>query len=147
MKTARTPKQKISNQRKGKSSEHQFYGMLLGQGFEVYIPLADDKGVDALVRLSSRKFAEVQIKGRWLDAQLSSTFAGITYIPGRPGYWFAFHTWDKGRDVWHLVTGKEFESIARQEKRGTWAISVKKNREALAHCVLSLKRWKQFSKG
>ena len=147
MKEAQPMEEKPSNQRKGKSSEHLFFSMLLEQGLEVYAPLADDSGVDALARLSDGTFAEIQIKSRSPGAKHPALFADIAYESGRPGYWFAFRAWDGETDAWYLLNGEEFERVARREGKGTWALNIGANRETLAHCALGPERWDKFKKG
>lgn len=60
--------------RSGKGYELTVVGMLVGEGFDVYIPTVDDQGIDAIIRLpvksASFKHHEVQIKG-------SRTWSGI----------------------------------------------------------------------
>jgi len=60
--------------RSGKGYELTVVGMLVGEGFDVYLPTVDDQGIDAIIRLplksSSFRYHEVQIKG-------SRTWSGI----------------------------------------------------------------------
>jgi len=53
--------------RSGKGYELTVVGMLVGEGFDVYLPTVDDQGIDAIIRLplesASFKYHEVQIKG------------------------------------------------------------------------------------
>lgn len=60
--------------RSGKGYELTVVGMLVGEGFDVYLPTVDDQGIDAIIRLpldaTSFKYHEVQIKG-------SKTWNGI----------------------------------------------------------------------
>jgi len=49
----------------GKSCEHKIFSELLKQGFDVYIPLLDNKGIDCIVKKKdSKEYVSIQIKGR-----------------------------------------------------------------------------------
>lgn len=44
--------------------EFHVLGLMLKQGLEVYIPLVDDFGIDAVLRKPDGTFIEIQIKAR-----------------------------------------------------------------------------------
>ena len=48
----------------GKSCEHRIFSELLKRGFDVYLPIVDDKGVDCIVRNGNGSHIDIQIKGR-----------------------------------------------------------------------------------
>ena len=48
----------------GKRIEHFLIGQMLKEGLDVYLPVVDDKGIDAVVRRPDGTFVEVQIKAR-----------------------------------------------------------------------------------
>jgi len=52
---------KISTQQKGKQGEFYVFGELLRRGFDLYVPVAD-VGIDAVVRLKSGTYRELQVK-------------------------------------------------------------------------------------
>lgn len=62
--------------RSGKGYELTVVGMLVGEGFDVYLPTVDDQGIDAIIRIPlkppSNKYYEVHIRG-------SRTWSGIRY--------------------------------------------------------------------
>ena len=48
----------------GKRIEFWIIGEMIKEGHDVYIPMVDDMGIDAVVRKPNGKFIEVQIKAR-----------------------------------------------------------------------------------
>ena len=48
----------------GKRIEYSIIAEMLKDGMDVYVPLVDDNGIDAVVRKSDGSFVEVQIKAR-----------------------------------------------------------------------------------
>lgn len=71
------PKQTV---RPGKAAEHIVMGYLLAEGIDVYQTLADDQGIDAIIRVKGKKqitYWDLQIKSSqsWsgIRAQISST--------------------------------------------------------------------------
>jgi len=51
----------------GKRMEFFVISKMLEQGLDVYIPLVDDFGIDAIVRKKYGSFVELQIKARSKD--------------------------------------------------------------------------------
>lgn len=76
----------------GKRIEFSIIAQLLKEGLDIYIPLVDDNGIDAVIRKPDGTFVEIQIKARSEDVKLGSEglFAGIHH-DYRPNYWFIFH--------------------------------------------------------
>ena len=56
--------EKSASQIKGKIGEYQFIGELLRRGFDVYLPIADIRGIDCVIRSPSGKYIEIQVKLR-----------------------------------------------------------------------------------
>ncbi|MGA9485972.1 MAG: hypothetical protein WBV25_02690 [Methylocella sp.] len=48
----------------GKRMEYWIIGQMLREGLDVYVPLVDDFGIDAVIRKQNNQFIEVQIKAR-----------------------------------------------------------------------------------
>lgn len=48
----------------GKRIEYSIIAEMLKEGMDVYVPLVDDNGIDAVVRKPDGSFVEVQIKAR-----------------------------------------------------------------------------------
>ena len=76
----------------GKRIEYSIIADMLKAGMDVYVPLVDDNGIDAVVRKPDGSFVEVQIKARSADANPGdeALFAGIVH-EHRKNYWFVFY--------------------------------------------------------
>jgi hypothetical protein len=48
----------------GRRMEYWLIGQMLREGLDVYVPLVDDFGIDAVIRKQNNEFIEVQIKAR-----------------------------------------------------------------------------------
>ena len=108
----------------GTRMEFWIIGEMLRQGFDVYRPLVDDMGIDAVIRRSNGSFAEVQIKARSdNDPVYPASFAGIKCDEHRGDYWFIFYAAraPETPKVW-LMTLNEFRHEAKHRKDGTWDI-------------------------
>jgi len=107
----------------GRRMEFWIIGEMLRQGLDVYRPLVDDKGIDAIVRRPDGSYAEVQIKARSKDIaeKQAGLFAGIWCEPN-PNYWFIFHSAHIGESgkMW-LMTAAEFMEYASHHTRGKHA--------------------------
>jgi hypothetical protein len=107
----------------GKRMEFWIIGEMLRQGLDVYRPLVDDKGIDALVRRPDGSCAEIQIKARSKDIapEQAGLFAGIRCEPN-PNYWFIFHAAHIGASgkMW-LMTAAEFMEHASRQTQGKHA--------------------------
>jgi hypothetical protein len=101
----------------GKRMEYFVISKMLEQGLDVYIPLVDDFGIDAVVRKKDGSFIELQIKARSKDVLFgdAALFAAITHEQ-RNNYYFVFysHRMDK---TW-ILSSKEFIESAVQNKTG-----------------------------
>ena len=104
----------------GKRMEYWIIGEMLRQGLDVYTPLVDDKGIDAIVRRPDGTYVEVQIKARSKDIipAHAALFAGVK-CEVKPNYWFIFHSASVGETgtMW-IMTAKEFMENASQNKTG-----------------------------
>ncbi len=101
----------------GKRMEYFVISKMLEQGLDVYIPLIDDFGIDAVVRKKDGSFVELQIKARSKDVLFgdAALFAAITHEQ-RDNYYFVFysHRMDK---TW-ILSSQEFVDNAVQNKTG-----------------------------
>lgn len=101
----------------GKRIEYYLIGLMLKEGLDVYLPMVDDDGIDAVIKKPDGNFVEVQIKARskhvvFGDAAL---FAAIKH-EYRPNYWFVFYS--EGMDKMWIMSSKEFLNEANQNKSG-----------------------------
>ncbi len=119
----------------GKRIEFWIIGEMMKEGLDVYVPLVDDMGIDAVVRQSEGKFIEVQIKARSKDVIPgdAALFASIRH-EHRENYWFVFYS--EGMDTKWIMSSEEFIEEANQNntgknkgKRSIWFNGKRKNRE------------------
>lgn len=102
----------------GKRIEYYIIGLMLKQGLDVYVPLVDDNGIDAVIKRPDGSFIEVQIKARSKEAGLGQRglFAAITHERLREDYWFVFYT--EHHDSIFILSSEEFIAESVQNKTG-----------------------------
>lgn len=98
--------------------EYWVIGRMLKEGLDVYVPMVDDFGIDAVIRKADNHFIEVQIKARssavkFRDAGL---FAAIVHPEVRKNYYFVFYSERLGT-TW-IMSSEEFVQEAVQNKSG-----------------------------
>lgn len=65
--------------RNGKAYEHIIFGLLTLQGFDIYFPLADDQGIDGVLRIkklgSKPRYYDLQVKGgkQWANIRCKTS--------------------------------------------------------------------------
>ncbi len=101
----------------GKRIEYWVAGLMLKEGIDVYMPLIDDNGIDAVIRRPNGTFVEVQIKARSKDVKMgdAALFAGLTHEE-RDNYYFVFYS--ERMDAFWIMTSKEFIRESNQNKTG-----------------------------
>lgn len=101
----------------GKRIEYWVAGLMLKEGIDVYMPLIDDNGIDAVVRREDGAFVEVQIKARSKDVVMgdAALFAALTH-EYRENYFFVFYS-ERLNTFW-IMSSKEFIDEAVQNKSG-----------------------------
>ena len=101
----------------GKRIEYWVIGRMLKEGLDVYVPLVDDMGIDAVVRRADGAFVEVQIKARSakVAAGDAALFAAIKH-EYRENYWFVFYS--ERLDTTWIMSSQEFLAEASQNKTG-----------------------------
>jgi len=101
----------------GKRMEHWIIGKMLKEGLDVYIPLVDDFGIDAVIRKPDGQFIEVQIKARSNDVLMGdcALFAAITHEL-RENYYFIFYS-ERLDKTW-ILSSNEFLKECTQNKSG-----------------------------
>ena len=74
----------------GRRMEYWLIGQMLREGLDVYVPLVDDFGIDAVIRKRDNQFIEIQIKARSRTVLLGDTalFAAIDHPEPRRSYYF-----------------------------------------------------------
>jgi hypothetical protein len=115
--------------------EYYVIGQMLKEGLDVYIPLIDDFGIDAVVRKRDGTFVEVQIKARSSDIVDgdAALFAAITHEP-RANYYFIFYS-ARLETTW-ILSSEEFlresslnNSGKNKGKRSIWLNGKKAGKE------------------
>jgi hypothetical protein len=101
----------------GKRMEFLVISKMLEEGLDVYIPLVDDFGIDAIVRRKDGSFVELQIKARSKDVIFgdAALFAAITHEP-RDNYYFVFYS-HRMEKTW-ILSSKEFVEKSVLNKTG-----------------------------
>ena len=88
----------------GKRQEYVVVAELLKRGFDVYMTLVDDQGIDCVVRLDEKHYLDVQIKARSTAAMQWNLFAAMT-IEARGNYYFIFYL-EHNDTFWVMPSGK-----------------------------------------
>jgi len=102
----------------GRRMEYWLIGRMLHEGLDVYVPLVDDFGIDAVVRKQNNQFIEVQIKARSSRVLLgdAALFAGIDHPEPRANYYFVFYS-ERLATMW-IMSSEDFIKEAAQNKSG-----------------------------
>lgn len=102
----------------GRRMEYWIIGLMLRDGLDVYVPLVDDRGVDAVIRKRDDEFVEVQIKARSKNVIEGDggLFAAIDHPTLRKNYYFVFYS-ERLNATW-VLSSEQFISEAVQNKTG-----------------------------
>lgn len=102
----------------GRRMEYWIIGRMLKEGLDVYVPLVDDFGIDAVVRKRDNEFIEVQIKARSANVKDGdgALFAAIVHPTVRENYYFVFYA--ERLDMMWIMSSEEFCKEAAQNKTG-----------------------------
>ena len=78
----------------GKRQEYMAVAELLRRGYDVYMTLVDDQGIDCVVRKGPRRYFEVQVKARSKDVKSHNAgiFPMLKIPEARPNYIFIFYS-------------------------------------------------------
>lgn len=101
----------------GKRMEYYVLGLMLKEGIDLYVPLVDDFGIDAVIRKPDGTFIELQIKARSNDVVFgdAALFAAITHEI-RPNYYFLFYS-ARLEKTW-ILSSEEFCDVCVLNKSG-----------------------------
>ena len=123
---------------------------MLKEGIDVYMPLIDDNGIDAVVRREDGAFVEVQIKARSKDVVMGNAalFAALTHDQ-RENYYFVFYS-ERLETFW-IMSSEEFieESVQNKSgknvgKRSIWFNGKRKNKETGEYTEHCHERFKKY---
>ena len=98
----------------GKAIEHKVASEMTREGFEVYLPLADDHGVDLIARTPGGNIVEIQVKAL-SNAAKGGLFAAINHTP-RNNFYFVFYL-ERLDKMW-ILSSADFLSHASPNKIG-----------------------------
>ena len=99
----------------GMRQEYTVIAELLKNDFDVFQTLVDDKGIDCVVRLSSTKYLDIQIKARSKRTKYATQFSAMTVAP-RPNYVFIFYT--AVNDTFWVIPSQDVVRLGHRNKRG-----------------------------
>lgn len=123
---------------------------MLKQGIDVYMPLIDDNGIDAVIRRPDGTFVEVQIKARSKDVKMGdcALFAALTHEI-RENYYFVFYS-ERLETFW-IMTSEELVQNSVQNrsgknigKRSIWFNGKRKNKETGVYAEHCHERFKKY---
>jgi hypothetical protein len=97
----------------GKGGEYHVIGRLLEKKLEVYTPVADIGGIDAIVRFPGGGTKEVQVKTRTRTADRGEVFQ--VRAEKRPNYYIVLHIADSD-DFWILPSEVFYKKASKQGK-------------------------------
>lgn len=99
----------LNNLTFGKICEYRVISELLQEGFEVFIPTIDNRGVDCIIKNKNNQYIEVQIKGR----QPRDIFNIQSFVP-RDNYFFILLPPDQKTYI--IPSAKVFEWLKGKPK-------------------------------
>lgn len=103
----------------GKRIEYWIIGLLLKDGFDVFVPLVDDDGIDAIIRGKEGRKLDVQIKARSSTVAFGSCAlfgVGQSHPDERPDFFFLFYS-DRLDEIW-VMSSRDFIANCVTTKTG-----------------------------
>lgn len=100
----------------GKRQEYIAVAELLKRGFDVYMTLVDDQGIDCVIRINERRYLDVQIKSRSENAKPKEwAYFPLLSVPSkRDNMFFIFHS---GRvDTYWVLPSEDIITLASQPR-------------------------------
>jgi len=99
----------------GRRQEYSVIAELLKRGFDVYMTLVDDQGINCVIRLDSKRYLDVQIKARSKEAKQWNFFVAMSFDI-RYNYYFIFYT-EKNNSFW-VIPSKDVKELGIENKSG-----------------------------
>ncbi len=99
----------------GKRQEYSVIAELLKRGFDVYMTLVDDQGIDCVLRVDDKKYLDVQIKAKSKEAKQWNFFAAMSFDV-RDNFYFIFYT-EKNNNLW-VIPSKDVKELGIENKSG-----------------------------
>jgi hypothetical protein len=99
--------------------EYWIIGLLLKEGFDVFVPLVDDDGIDAIIRGNNGRKLDVQIKARSGEVRFGSSALftlGQSHPKVRSDFFFIFYS-ERLLDMW-IMSSSDFVENCVTTKSG-----------------------------
>jgi hypothetical protein len=98
----------------GRRIEYWLISRMLREGLDVYIPLVDDFGIDAVIRKKDNHFLEVRIKARSRTVKEgdAALFAAIVHPVPRTNYYFVFYS-ERLDAMWSCLPSNSLQKLFR----------------------------------
>ena len=105
----------------GKSQEYKAVAALLGLGYDVYIPVVDDKQIDCVLRIDDNRYLDIQIKARSKQTKynMAGVFTAKDFEP-RDTYFFIFYS--EEIDTYWIIPSRELKEYVTIDKNGKFSI-------------------------
>ena len=99
----------------GKRREYIAIAELLKRGFDVYMTLVDDQGIDCVIRINETRYLDIQIKARSKKAKQWNFFAAMSFEP-RENLYFIFYT--EVNDSYWIIPSLDVAEFGSQNVSG-----------------------------
>lgn len=99
----------------GKRQEYSVISELLKRGFDVYMTLVDDQGIDCVIRVNNKRYLDIQIKARSRGVKHWNFFPQLHFEP-RDNFYFIFYT-EKDNNFW-IIPSKDIKNFGNKMKSG-----------------------------
>ena len=97
----------------GKRQEYRAVAELLGLGYDVYMPVVDDKQIDCILRIDDNRYLDIQIKARskQIEIKKGGVFTGKSFEP-RDTYFFIFYS--EHLDTYWIMPSRKLKEYVHQ---------------------------------
>lgn len=99
----------------GKRQEYVVVAELLRRGYDIYMTLVDDQGIDCIMRANESTYIDIQIKARSKTAKQWNFFPAMSFQP-RKNYYFVFYV-EKNNSFW-VMPSIDVARLSIQNKSG-----------------------------
>lgn len=99
----------------GKRQEFLVISELLRKGFDVYLTLVDDQGIDCIIRVDECTYIDIQIKARSKEAKQWNFFAAMSF-ESRENFYFIFYT-ERNNTFWTFPS-KDVVTLCHTNRTG-----------------------------
>ena len=100
----------------GRRHEYIVIADLLRNGFDVYIPLVDDRQIDCIIRRGDDHYIDLQIKSR----SRNGSFAALNIPRPRKNYFFVFYV--ELQDTRWIIPSLKLVEIVKPDRTGKYNI-------------------------